>query len=164
MLGTVFSNVHAVKLFYEITLSKNGADHCKTTGGNNPFVSKLYDNLFIHDDARNASDVKVYEFRPKSQTTFSDNYRLDKLISSRVMCGGTSHKGVFDLMEVYITDVTNTNKKYNIQYCLIASDLYSDIEEIYKNYKWINLINNNIFAITPTMDASLPFGKVIHIS
>ena len=129
------------------------------------FYNKKYDiNLFIHDDARNASDVKVYEFRPKSQTTFSDNYRLDKLISSRVMCGGTSHKGVFDLMEVYITDVTNTNKKYNIQYCLIASDLYSDIEEIYKNYKWINLINNNIFAITPTMDASLPFGKVIHIS
>ena len=50
MLGTVFSDVHSVKLFYEITFSKNGADHCKTTGGNNPFVSKLYDNLFIHDD------------------------------------------------------------------------------------------------------------------
>ena len=50
MLGTIFSDIHAIKLFYKITLSKNGANHCKTAGGNNPFFSKLYNNLFIHDD------------------------------------------------------------------------------------------------------------------
>ena len=50
MLGTIFSDVHAVKLFYIIALSKRISNHSKTAGRNNPFVSKLYDNLSLHDD------------------------------------------------------------------------------------------------------------------
>ena len=130
------------------------------------FYEKKYDiNLFIHDDARTPDEVKVFELRPRaSNLAFNDNYKLDNIITSRVMCGGTSHKGAFDLMEVYIKDVSNSNKKYNIQYCFIASDMESDIEGIWKDYEWINLINNNIFGLTPTQGYELPFGKTIYIS
>ena len=86
------------------------------------------------------------------------------MISSRIRSGGTSHKAVFDLMEQYIKDVTNGDKKYNINYVLICSDLYSDIENIWKDYEWIPLLENNIFALCPEPNMSLPFGEVIYVS
>lgn len=127
------------------------------------FFEKRYNVIvLIHDDAQNLDDVEIYEFSMANSRQFTDNMKLDALISSRIRAGGTSHKGVFDVMEAYIKEITRTTKKYNIQYALICSDLYSDIDEIYENYEWPNLIGNNTFALTNS-DQKLPFGKTINI-
>ena len=129
------------------------------------FYKKKYDvTVMIHDDDQNADDVEVYEFHGRSGSKVSDGMSLDDLISSRVRAGGTSHKAVFDLMESYIKDVTNSDKKYNINYVLICSDLYSDIESIWQEYDWIRLLENNIFALCPEKDMKLPFGKTYYVS
>ena len=130
------------------------------------FYKKKYNiNVLIHDDTQNADDVKVYEFRPNNKgNANNDNRELGDLIESRVACGGTSHKGVFDLMEVYIKEVTQRDKKYNTHYCFICSDLYSDIENIYKNYEWTKLLNNTTWALCPEDGMKLPFGKTRYIS
>ena len=130
------------------------------------FYKKKYDlNVLIHDDSSDADDVTVCEFRPSLHGAYSDEMRLDELVSSRIRCGGTSHKGVFDLMERYIEDVTSSSKKYNVQYVLVCSDLYSDIEQIWQNYKWPRLLNDsNIYALCPEPDMKLPFGKTIYVS
>ena len=129
------------------------------------FYKKRYNiNVLIHDDSEKADDVSVYEFRPRNSGGYNDNYKLDDLVNHRFMAGGTSHKGVFDLMEVYIKEISQTTKKYNTQYVFICSDLYSDIEEIYKNYEWTTLLNNTTFALCPEKDRTLPFGKTRYIS
>ena len=129
------------------------------------FYKKKYDvTVMIHDDDQNADDVEVYEFHGSSGDRVSDGMSLDDLISARIRAGGTSHKAVFDLMEQYIKDVTNGDKKYNINYVLICSDLYSDIENIWKDYEWIPLLENNIFALCPEPNMTLPFGEVIYVS
>lgn len=125
------------------------------------FYDKKYKiNVFVHDYAQTVEDVEAYEFSWQKKDTFE----LEQLITSRVKSGGTSHKGVFDLMAQYIEDVkTRGNKKYNSHYVLIASDLYSDIEEIYKNYEWIRLLGKNIIALTDSKDKQLPFGQTLVI-
>ena len=125
------------------------------------FFDKKYNIvLMIHDYATNIQDVKLYEFNKSKRN--NDNLLLNELINSRVMAGGTSHLGAFKLMEEYIDQVTNSDKKYNTNYCIICSDLESDIEEIYKSFKWPDLIGNNTFALT-TGNYKLPFGKTINI-
>lgn len=123
------------------------------------FYNKKYRvNVFIHDDAQSAEDVKIYEFTSYKK----DAFELNQLITSRVKAGGTSHKGVFDVMAQYIEEVkTRGHKKYNSHYVLIASDLYSDIEHIYKNYEWVRLLGKNVIAITESKDIKLPFGQTI---
>ena len=129
------------------------------------FYKKKYDvNVLIHDDAQTVDDVSVYEFRPRVSAGYNDNMKLDDLITHRVLAGGTSHKAVFDLMEIYIKDVTQTNKKYNSHYVFICSDLYSDIEQIYKNYEWTRLLDNTTFALCPDKEMHLPFGKTKYVS
>ena len=130
------------------------------------FYKKKYDiNVMIHDDSTDIDDVTVCEFRPGIHGGYSDEMKLNDLVSSRVKCGGTSHLGVFNLMERYIEEVSNTNKKYNVQYVLICSDLYSDIEQIWTRYKWPKLLSDeNIFALCPEPDMKLPFGKTLYIS
>ena len=123
------------------------------------FFKKKYSiNLFIHDWAQTIDDVKIYEFRSDNSSAINDNYMIQEILNSRVLCGGTSHKGVFDVMEAYIKEVTNHGKKYNIQYCIIASDLESDIEEIWQNYAWPKLLGNNTIAVTNS-NHILPFGQ-----
>ena len=123
------------------------------------FYNKKYRvNVFVHDDAESAEDVKIYEFASYKK----DAFELNQLITSRVKAGGTSHKGVFDVMAQYIEEVkTRGHKKYNSHYVLIASDLYSDIEHIYKNYEWVRLLGKNVIAITESKDIKLPFGQTI---
>lgn len=128
------------------------------------YKEKKYDiNVFIHDGSTSIDDVKIYEFRPNSRGGGNnDNIDLESLVNSRIMCGGTSHKGVFDVMEAYIDEVTRTDKKYNVQFCLICSDLESDIDEIYKNYQWTKLINQNTYALTDSNNV-LPFGTTFKV-
>ena len=123
------------------------------------FYKKKYRvNVFVHDDSQTAEDVKIYEFASYKQ----DEFELNQLITSRVKAGGTSHKGVFDVMAQYIEEVkTRGHKKYNSHYVLIASDLYSDIEQIYQKYEWIRLLGKNVIAITESKDMQLPFGQTI---
>lgn len=123
------------------------------------FYKKKYRvNVFVHDDCQTAEDVKIYEFASYKQ----DEFELNQLITSRVKAGGTSHKGVFDVMAQYIEEVkTRGHKKYNSHYVLIASDLYSDIEQIYQKYEWIRLLGKNVIAITESKDMQLPFGQTI---
>lgn len=128
------------------------------------FDKKYAVNVLIHDDTQNADDVDVYEFRPGKNGAYNDNMKLDDLITHRIRMGGTSHKGVFDLMEVYIKEVTQRDKKYNSHYCFICSDLYSDIDSIWENYSWCKLISNTTIALCPEKDMKLPFGKTIYIS
>lgn len=127
------------------------------------FYKKKYNiTVMIHDYDQEIDDVEVYEFKPKSGNICA---QLNDLVSSRIRCGGTSHVGVFKLMERYIDEVTSTNKKYNANYVLIASDLYSDIELIWQKYKWPKLLNNNnIFALCPDPDQKMPFGKTLYVS
>ena len=128
------------------------------------FYERKYNiKVMIHDYDQEADDVEVHEFNTGSLIPTSD-VSIDDLITSRFRNGGTSHKGVFDLMEEYIDYVTETDKRYNNHYVLICSDMYSDIEDIYANYKWIKLLGNNVMGLTPERDGGqLPFGQTIVI-
>lgn len=129
------------------------------------FYKKKYKiNVFVHDWAESAEDVDVYEFKLSAGNMDINGYTtLDQLVSSRIRSGGTSHKGVFDIMQQYFEEIKSGSKKYNSHYVLIASDLYSDIEEIYKKYEWVNILGKNVMALTDSKDKKLPFGQTILI-
>ena len=66
-------------------------------------------------------------------------------------------------MEVYIKEISQTTKKYNTQYVFICSDLYSDIDAIYKNYEWINLVAHS-WGTVLTKDLIINGGNRNHVN
>ncbi len=103
--------------------------------------------LLLHDYVL----VKTEHFEPKSK-------EIKEFIKYRYSAGGTSHKEPFE----YIED--NVDKKdYRKAVVLILSDMYSDIDEIYRKYKWTSHIHT-IGLVFSNSEYKLPFGETIVIN
>ncbi|HPN31106.1 MAG TPA: hypothetical protein PKY81_09120, partial [bacterium] len=97
--------------------------------------------IIIHD----SEITKIQNFEAYAKA-------IDEFVKTRYSRGGTSHKAVFDHLEKNIK-----NRKHIV---IIASDLDSDICEIYKNYSWQNKVMT--IALTPS-DTELPFGATVKL-
>jgi hypothetical protein len=102
----------------------------------------------IHD----YSISRIDRFEAKSK-------HINNFIQYRYSCGGTSHEDVFNYIE---NELTN-RKEYKKSIVLIASDMYSDIDQIYKNYKWIKHVSTIGLAFGRNNNYQLPFGETIDI-
>ena len=48
MLGTIWSDIHSVHAFYEITLTENGTNDGQSAAGNDAFVCKFDSKIIVH--------------------------------------------------------------------------------------------------------------------
>jgi len=100
-------------------------------------------SVLIHTDVL----TEVKHFVPR------DAINLVEFAKTRKWTGGTSHKEVFNWIE------TNTKKERNKYIVIIASDMWSDIEDIKNDYKWTRTIKT---IGVSTSDQELGFGVTVH--
>ncbi len=107
-----------------------------------------YLQIIIHD----SKIVKTFEFGKKSDNSY--NIKLDKMLYNRYSFGGTSHKDVFEYLDKQIPQSEIANSIY-----ISFSDNYSDIKEVYGNYRVIQKIRK--FWVTTDKDIDVKGRKVL---
>lgn len=99
---------------------------------------------------------KIERFEPKDRG-------IQEFIKYRYSSGGTSHNDVFQFIE----DELKTYADYKKSIVLIASDMYSDIDQIYKKFKWTKYVSTIGLVVDSFTNGNnnykMPFGETIVI-